>query len=467
MIRNKKREEYTSPYGSKKWEYLAIFCCTLLMLCIGTMIGWTSPIVVLLLSPDSPIYNPNLEISTLAASIAAGHMISNPIHMLIADRIGRKKTILFGGFPLVASWSIILMTTSGFMWYVARVLSGISLGLGILAVPIYLGEISSIKTRGANGTMVTIMCNIGILMSFILVPRLSLTTTTGIFLSASICFVVLFSFMPESPYYLAMRGRMEEAEETLKKFRGRIDVSAELTIIDEFLKKEERKKFKLLTALRDIFMIKRHRRAFFIIFLLTLNNYFCSSMPLIVYGQLIFKDIAKEVSHYTINIIAGITLLLSSIITSFSVDRLGRKKLIIASSVIVGSCNLTISSYFYAKDYFNIDVSSYYLIPAIASILSIFFNNLGFCNILSIMMSEVFAIEVKVLSSCILGIIAGLFSGINDKLYIYLAISLNYGHALPFLLFCIFVCISTTLLYYLAPETKGKTFLEIQRELQD
>ncbi|XP_043485404.1 facilitated trehalose transporter Tret1-like [Polistes fuscatus] len=336
-------------------------------------------------------------------------MLAPVINVLVIDKIGRKYTILLCGLPIVASWSIILITRSAYMWYVARFLSGISVGVGFVVAPIYLGEISSVKTRGANGTMISIMCNIGILVSFIIVPYYSIRNTTASFIFLSICFVFLFSFIPESPYYLAMRGRMEEAEETLQKLRGRTDVSDELTKIDQFIKKEENNKIKFWSTLKDIFMIRRHRRAFFIIFLLTFNNFFSSYLPLIFYGQLIFKEILSTVSDYTINIVAGITLLLSSIVTGCFVDRLGRKLIILVS---------------------------------------------GFCSILSIMMSEVFAAEVKVLSTCILGIIGGILAMINDQLYILLAISLNYGHGLPFFGFCLLVWLSTALLYHFSLETK-------------
>ncbi|XP_043502756.1 facilitated trehalose transporter Tret1-like isoform X2 [Polistes fuscatus] len=467
MNRERRRGRYISPHGSKTWEYLSIFACTLLILSLGIVLGWNSPMVVLLSSPDSPIHDNKLDISTLTALLSTGQMLAPVINVLVTDKIGRKYTILLCSLPLVASWSIILMTKSAYMWYVARFLSGISVGVGFVVAPIYLGEISSVKTRGANGTMISIMCNIGILVSFIIVPYYSIRNTTASFIFLSICFVFLFSFIPESPYYLAMRGRMEEAEETLQKLRGRIDVSDELTKIDQFIKKEENNKIRFWSTLKDIFTIRRHRRAFFIIFLLTFNNFFSSYLPLIFYGQLIFKEILSTVSDYTINIVAGITLLLSSIVTGCFVDRLGRKLIILVSGIIVGICDLTISSYFYAKDFFNIDVSSYFLIPIIASISSIFFCNLGFCSILSIMMSEVFAAEVKVLSTCILGIIGGILAMINDQLYILLAISLNYGHGLPFFGFCLLVWLSTALLYHFSLETKGKTFIEIQRELQD
>ncbi|KAI4503922.1 hypothetical protein M0802_001325 [Mischocyttarus mexicanus] len=437
------------------------------MLSIGTTIGWISPTIVQLVSPDSQIYNPKWEISTLAASWSVGYMISNPINMLVVDKIGRKKTLLLCSVPLFASWGLILLTTNEFVWNVARFLSGITSGSGIVVAPIYLGEVSSVKTRGANGTMISIMCNLGVLVSFIIVPCLPIRISTGIFLLLPICFFVLFSIMPESPYYLAMRGRMEESEEVLQKLRGKKDVSEELTIVEEFLKKNENKKVKLWATLKDIFTIRRHRRAFFIMFLVTFNNYFSSYIPLVIFGQLIFREMASDISDYTLNIAVGITVLISSSSTFLFVDRLGRKKLFLVSGIIVGLGNLTISSYFYAKDYFNMDVSSYYLIPTIASILSIFFCNLGFISISTIMMSEVFAIEVKVLSTCILGIIIGLFIAINEKLYTYLAISLNYGHGLPFLGFCFFMFVGTGLLYYLTPETKGKTFVEIQRKLQN
>ncbi|KAI4474602.1 hypothetical protein M0804_014760 [Polistes exclamans] len=114
MNRDRRRGRYISPHGSKTWEYFAIFACTLLILSLGIVLGWNSPMVLLLSSPDSPIHDNKLNIATLTAFLSAGQMLAPVINVLVIDKIGRKYTILLCGFPLVASWSIILMTRSAY-----------------------------------------------------------------------------------------------------------------------------------------------------------------------------------------------------------------------------------------------------------------------------------------------------------------------------------------------------------------
>nr|XP_050862849.1 facilitated trehalose transporter Tret1-like isoform X1 [Vespula vulgaris] len=470
--------KYTSPHGSKIWEYLAIFVCkalrvrksclrTVLTLCIGILLGWNSPIVLLLLTPDSPIPVTVSDISTLAASMMFGQILAPLINIFAIDKIGRKYTLLFCGLPLVLSWCLIIVAKSVTMLYVARFFSGISLRLGLMVIPIYLDEISSKKTRGVNGALLGITFNLGILSSYIIVPYLTITTTATIFLIPSICFVVFFSFMPESPYYLAMKGKTELAEIVLEKLRGKIDVSEELrTIVESLNNEEENNQTRSGSTLKDIFMIKGNRRAFLIIFLMVICNHFSGYTTMLIYGQMIFKETSSKMSHYIANIIFGVTLLLSSVSMILIVHRLGRKPLIFVSGIIIGFCNLTIGSFFYVKDYINEDVSTYFLVPLIAFIMLVFFSN-SISNLLFIMMSEIFSIEVKPLSFCIIGIANGLFGMIVSKLYILIAIYFNYGHSFPFFGFCIIVWIITFILFNLVPEVKGKTFVEIQRELHN
>lgn len=348
----------------------------------------------------------------------------------------------------------------------ARFLSGVSFGLGLVITPIYLGEISSVKTRGFNGSLIGITFNLGTLLSYIIVPYLTITTTASIFLIPSICFVVLMPFMPESPYYLAMKGRIEEAENVLEKLRGKIDVTEELSAIVVSSKMKEENNGGYTRTLRNVFAMKCNRRAFLIILLFVACNHFSGFITMTIYGQLIFKETSSGMSHYTGNVIIGITLLLSSVSIIFIVDKLGRKPLIFVSGIAIGFSNLTIGSYFYVKDYIDVDISEYYLVPPTAFVTLILFSN-SIANLMFIMASEIFSIEVKAVSSSITAIAGGLFGVIVSKLYIFISINLNYGHSLPFFGFCIIVWIIIFVLFNLAPETRGKTFQEIQRELDN
>ncbi|KAI4474941.1 hypothetical protein M0804_014587 [Polistes exclamans] len=99
----------------KAYTYKLKVLGTLLILSLGIVLGWNSPIVLLLSSPDSRIHDNKLNIATLTAFLSAGQMLAPVINVLVIDKIGRKNTILLCGFPLVASWSIILMTRSAYV----------------------------------------------------------------------------------------------------------------------------------------------------------------------------------------------------------------------------------------------------------------------------------------------------------------------------------------------------------------
>ncbi|XP_068984623.1 facilitated trehalose transporter Tret1-like isoform X2 [Bombus flavifrons] len=421
--------KYTSPDGSKTWEYLAILTCSIMSGCIGFVIGWNSPSIVILMSEDSPIPVTASSVSTLVAVVAIGHMLAPPINIFIVDKFGRKNTLLFTALPLLVSWSLITIATSIWELYVARFLAGITLGLFICVAPIYIGEISSPDTRGAGGSLMTIIYNI------------------------------------ESPYFFVMRNRIDEAEEVLEKLRGKCDISEELqTIVDSLSKKD--KQSSKSGNLKDVFTSKANFRAFLSIMLFAVTQHFGGFFTILTYGQLIFKSINNIMSDYVVNVVIGVVQLISALVTTLLVDKFGRKPLILASGVSAAICNFVIGFYFFSKEYMHADVLSVSWIPFISSLILIFTFNCGLLCLQIILMSEIFATEIKAISTCLVGVISGLLATLGSKLYLWIAITLNYGHSLPFFVYFVVVAVCTAIILHVTPETKGKTFAEIQIELE-
>ena len=80
--------------------------------CMGFVIGWNSPSIVILMSEDSPIPVTESSVSTLVAIVAVGHMLAPLINTLIVDKFGRKNTLLLSGLPVIVSWSLIVIASS-------------------------------------------------------------------------------------------------------------------------------------------------------------------------------------------------------------------------------------------------------------------------------------------------------------------------------------------------------------------
>ncbi|XP_076624333.1 facilitated trehalose transporter Tret1-like [Colletes latitarsis] len=464
MATDVEKVKYASPDGSKTWEYLTILTCSLMASSMGFVIGWNSPSIVILMDKESPIPVTASSISTLVASVAIGNTVAPLINIFVADKIGRKNTVLLSALPLLVSWSLITIATSIWELYVARFLAGIALGLFICVVPIYIGEVSSTDTRGAANSLLGVTYNMGILVTFIAAPQFTLSCMAGILLVASIGFVISFWFMPESPYFLVMRNRMDQAEEVLEKLRGKTNVSDEMQTIVTTLSKKGEEIVKSGT-LKDIFTSRGNFRAFLIIMLFTVTHNFGGFFAIIIYGQLIFKSASNLMTDYTMNVIIGVTQVISSLVTIFLVDRLGRKPLVVVSGAIAAICNLVIGVFFYAKEYMNLNVETFSLAPFIASILLVFTFTCGLVCLQIILMSEIFAAEIKAIATCLVGVLSGVLATVGLKLYIWVAISLGYGHSLPFLAYFVVVAACTVTIYYITPETRGKTFIEIQRKL--
>lgn len=345
-------------------------------------------------------------------------------------------------------------------------MGGVCLGQFMCVFTMYIGEIASPSTRGAGGAASTIMFNLGIFGMFIIVPYLSISTAAAIWLTVSVGFTIAFWFMPESPYYLAMTGKTDEAEAVLEKLRGKMDVSEELQVIIESM--SDGKQQRTTGGIRELLTVRANRRAFIIINLITITHHVGGFFMMITYGQLLFKSAQLQiVSDHTANIVIGAVQVVSAAITIFLVDKLGRKPLIRFSGLIAAASDLAIGIFFYAKDYLDVDMSVYSTTLLIAAMLLVFAFNCGLLPMQMIMMSEMFATEVKALATCLLAITSGCFAVIAAKTYILVAVTWNCGHSVPYLAFFAIVTVCTTLILRLSPETKGKTFVQIQKELND
>ncbi|XP_076288928.1 facilitated trehalose transporter Tret1-like [Lasioglossum baleicum] len=464
MTTSVEKAKYTTPDGSRTWEYLAIMTCACMAGCLGFIVGWNSPSIVILMADDSPIPVTESAVSTLVAIVAVGHLVAPPLNILLADRFGRRNTMLLSFLPLLVSWGLITIASSIWELYVARFLAGFGAGLFVCVAPMYMGEISSSETRGAANALVGIVYNSGILITFVAAPHLSISFMARIFFVFNVATIFAFWFMPESPYFLVLRNRMDEAEEVLEKLRGKTDVSDELQVVIACLSKKEKGDVKS-GSIKDVFSSRGHFRALVIILLFTVTHHFGGFFAIITYCQLIFKSTSNVISDYTIGVVIGVTQVISAVVTTFLVDKVGRKPLILVSGIIAALCNLVIGTFFYAKEYTSIDVQMYSLVPFIASIVSVFMFSCGLVCLQIVLMSEIFATEVKAISTCLIGVIGGLEGIVGFKLYIWVALTLGYGHSIPFLGYFVVVAVCTALIYRITPETKGKTFLEIQMKL--
>lgn len=97
------------------------------------------------------------EIVWIINLMYVGVGIGSLVPFILMDNIGRKGTLLVTTIPKIASWIFIGFSTSVPLIYVGRILAGIGCGITYAVMPMYLGEISSKRTRGPLGTISAVL----------------------------------------------------------------------------------------------------------------------------------------------------------------------------------------------------------------------------------------------------------------------------------------------------------------------
>lgn len=344
------------------------------------------------------------------------------------------------------------------MLFLARILTGISFGMA-WSIPIYLGEIASDSIRGSISTLVTVMGKLGILMQYSIGPYVSIKVMAWLSLSTPVLFFVCFIFMPESPYYLVSKRKYVKAHASLKWLRGNSDdVNEELEMIKVSVMKAQENK----GTIREIFTSAGSRRAFWICIGLFVAQFLCGSLAIITYSQQIFEEVGSSLGS-ELSIIMGVVQLVSAAFSSSVVDRLGRRPLLLISTISTTICNAMVASYF-LLDHKGFDVSAISWIPVVAIMCFIVGYTIGLSTVPSAIMGEVFATNIKSIASALIVLSTSPIGFGVTKLY--QTVSDNFGIHVSFYIFAVFCFFFSLFVYFLVPETKGKSLDLILTEMQ-
>ena len=377
------------------------------------------------------------------------------IILIFFPSIGRKYTLLLAIIPLAIGWSLIIAAKSVYMLYAARLFTGLGSGLAYSNVmPMYLGEIASDKIRGSIAVTLTIMADLGVVFMYAVGPLVSISMMGWLGLLALSIFFATFVWMPESPYHLLSANKRDEAFKSLSKLRGHNFVQEELQLMEISVSRADKNNGSIFQIL-----LPDYRRRLYIILGLAAATQLCGCEPVLLYSQMIFSQIENGlVKSSEANMIFGITLFCTSMSTSFLIDRLGRKPLLIACGTILACTNAAIGVYFFLK-HTNVDVSRYALVPTLALMIFVIGYNIGLASTTFVLLSEIFPKNMKAVCGATYTIFSGASSFASSKLFQMAGDA--WGYDVVFLFFAFCSCLFIVFVWILIPETKGKSLSDI------
>nr|CAD7442848.1 unnamed protein product [Timema bartmani] len=319
----------------------------------------------------------------------------------------------------------------------------------------YCGEIAEDKVRGALGSLLQIMISIGLLSQYVVGPYVSYLVLTIFSAMVPFLFVVAMWFVPESPYQLIMARKNQQALESLQWLRGTKAVNEELAVIEENVRDMLANK----ATPRDLIATKATITALYISIGLVSLQQLTGINAILFYCQTIFETSGSSLDSSVATIIIGTVMLLASTLTPFVVDSLGRRILLLISAGGMAVSLAALGTFFHLQNNHS-DTSSIGWLPVVSLVVYIIVYSPGFGSLPWAVMGELFTPNVKSMASSVSASICWFFAFLITKFFSTISEELGSDYAIW--IFGIFAVVAFVLVFFLLPETKGKSLQEIQ-----
>lgn len=398
----------------------------------------------------------------LAMSIAlAGCLVGAMTAGLLADRLGRKPL-------LVMSALIFTFTAYGtgafdqFRYFlVVRFLGGIAIGLASGLSPMYIAEVAPTSIRGKLVSLNQLTIVIGILAAQIVNWQLVSDDPVWnkemawrwMFWAAAfpaLAFLLLALFIPESPRWLAMKGRTDDAYATLAKIGGGDYANNELRAFEEnAAKEEEQGGMRLLLS-------KPFRRVLIIGIIVAMFQQWCGTNVIFNYAQEVFQSAGYDVDNTFINIVVtGIANLIFTFVAIYTVDRLGRRALMLIGAGGLAGIYFTLGLCYY------LHMSGIVMVGLVVLAIACYAMSLG--PVTWVLLSEIFPNRIRAVA-----VATGTFAlwvASCTLTYTFPFLNKGLGTYGTFWIYA-FICTCGFIFFWRKlPETKGKSLEELEKEM--
>ncbi|XP_014259104.1 facilitated trehalose transporter Tret1-like [Cimex lectularius] len=444
-------------------QYLAAATASISVIILGTTLAWPSPVLTKIEETNEPMSLTTSEISWMVSFLYLGNLMSPMPAGMLMDRLGRKRSLSILSVIPLTSWTIIYFANASYMLYIARFLSGMWSGIVTTIAPMYLAEISEPRIRGALSTFVQLMINLGVVFEYIVGPSVSYHLLAVISGAIPLIFVVTFWFIPESPYWLVMVGKKDEACRSLAWLRGYNSpdcVKEEMEIIEKNVIKEMCNKH----TMKDLIATSGNRKALIIVEMLAILQRMSGISALIAYTSTTLPPQgAGMLGRNDCVIVMGMVWVASVFIAMVLVDSWGRKPLLFGSSVGCGLAMFTAGLWFFLDTETDINVQPIYWLPFCSLLVYGLCFSIGLGPIPSTVQGEAFPTNIKGLASGLTAVVTAGTSFIMNKIYHPLAEGV--GMYINYWVFSCACAVATIFVITYVVETKGKTLHEIQEKL--
>jgi sugar porter (SP) family MFS transporter len=350
----------------------------------------------------------------------------------------------------------------------------VAIGLASGLSPLYIAEIAPAAMRGRLVSINQLTIALGVLLAQVVNLLIARPTPPGMTIDQipedswnvlmawrwmfgvtavpALVFLVAMFFVPESPRWLVKRGRDEKARSILSRIGGveyaaRLVADIRLTLENETEKVNFREL--LNPTMRGIVLLG---------VVLAVFQQWCGINVIFQYGARIFGDLGFEVSGVMFSIvITGTTAVLMTFVAIFTVDRWGRRGLMLNGSMGLALIYLA-TGFFY-------HYSLQGVIPVLLVAAAVACYSATLAPILWVILSEIFPNRIRGAAMSVSVVALWIGNFVLSQAFPVMREKLGLGNC--FWVYAVICFLGFLFIYLKLPETKGKSLEQIERELVD
>lgn len=336
-MQNTRDQVLTNDYGGykSKYVYFVGFAAAL----AGLLFGFDTGVISGALTFIQQTYSLSNQMEgVVVSSVLIGALFGTFVSNYISANYGRKRALVLAGILFCVGALASGVAPSPLWLIIARFFLGIAIGIASYITPLYLSEVSPENIRGRIVGLYQFMITFGLLMSY--VTDMAFTSTgqwrlmLGVPVVPALIMLIAVIFLPQSPRWLVLKGKIDDARNTLKKILPLSHVEPTITNIVEIVKNDSDK--------GKVFGWKaiKHPKLRAILLLgivAQVVQQWTGINAVIYYAPIIFKTVGFSTPEKAMlgTIAVGTVNMLATIITLKYVDRWGRKPILYAGLLIM------------------------------------------------------------------------------------------------------------------------------------
>jgi MFS transporter, SP family, arabinose:H+ symporter len=388
------------------------------------------------------------ETEWVATIVVAGSIAGALVASRLANAIGRKPTMVFVAVTY-AVFAILGGLAQSLVWLdVARFFLGVTIGLSIVTAPIFVAESSPAAVRGGLIVMYQVATVSGIVIAYFADYALAGSGSWRIMLALSavpsLAVLAILARLPDTPRWYLMKGRREEARDTLRLTDPDADTERELDEIETELRRERG------GSIAEMLRAPYRRATLFVLglgFLIQITGI----NAVVFYSPLIFKEMGftGNAALLLLPAIVQVGSLIATVVSLSIVDRLGRRPTLLSGIGAMVASTLLLTAVFAG----GLTGTTGWLGFVGIFVFTAGFN-FGFGSLVWVYASESFPARLRTMGASAM-LTADLVANLIIGLYFLTALE-SLGGTATFAMFAALALVSLAFVWWLAPETKGR-----------